>query len=54
MLKRIKNFFAKIKNKIMFAICIDDMEIQGKAYHGKCNGYIDEKCLDCPYFRDNQ
>lgn len=53
MFKKIKNFVANIKRKIMFAICLSDMEYQGKAAFGLCNGYIDKECLECPYFVDN-
>lgn len=53
MIRKFINILTNLKRKIMYAICIDDMEIQGKAYHGKCNGFIDKECFDCPYFVDN-
>ena len=53
MIRKFINILTNLKRKIMYAICIDDMETQGKAYHGKCNSYIDGKCLECPYFADN-
>lgn len=54
MLDNIKNFMSNLKKEITYAICLEDMKIQEKAKDKLCNGYIDEQCLDCPYFRDRK
>ena len=59
MLNKIKNFISNFKisnfkREIAYAICLEDMKAQGKAKCKSCNGYIDEQCLECPYFRDRK
>ena len=58
MLRKIKNFFKKIRYLFSKDKCYDNMVNQGYAENGECcgyaggdklHGYLSEQCWDCPY-----
>ncbi len=57
MLDKIKRYIEKIRTKIFYNRCYDNMESKLIAVFGMCAGkkspaYRTEYCLSCPYFRD--
>ncbi len=57
MIDKIKRFIEKIRTKLFYNRCYDNMESKLIAVFGMCAGkdsleYRKENCWSCPYFRD--
>ena len=57
MIEKIKTLLIKIKKRIFYNCCYNNMEAISIATFGMCSGmynekYRTDKCSDCPYFRD--
>lgn len=60
MVKMIKTFWLKLKKRLSYNTCYNEMERKGDAVFGICSGvsgssdYVEIGCIECPYLNSRK